>query len=95
MAPYKLSMEAEEDIRRLYRHGIQNFGLAQADRYFDGLFTRFDELAKQPLRYPAVDEIREGYRRSVYVAHAIYYRPHNDRVDIMRVLSRENPSVLL
>ena len=95
MANYKLSADAEEDIRRLYRHGIQNFGLAKADSYFDGLFTHFDHLAVEPLLYRAVDEIRTGYRRSVYGAHSIYYRIFNSHVEIMRVLGREDPSVLL
>jgi toxin ParE1/3/4 len=45
MESYRLSADAEEDIRRLYRYGILNFGLAQADSYFDGLFARFDQLA--------------------------------------------------
>ena len=92
MANYKLSADAEADIRRLYRHGIQNFGLAQADSYFDGLFARFDQLAAAPLHSRAVDEIRAGYRRSVFGAHPIYYRVFESHVEIMRVLGREDPS---
>jgi len=95
MASYKLSADAEEDIRRLYRHGILNFGLVQADSYFDGLFARFDRLAEEPFLYRAVDEIREGYRRSVYVAHSIYYRVVGNQVEIMRILGREDPSTML
>jgi len=53
MARYRLSGNAEEDVKRLYRHGIENFGLAQADSYFNGLFERFDHLAEQPHLYPA------------------------------------------
>ena len=59
------------------------------------MFERFGELADRPLLYQAVDQIREGYRRSVYGAHAIYYRVRDDQVDIMRVLGREDASVLL
>jgi len=95
MAAYSLSSDAEEDVRRLYWHGIEVFGLAQADRYLDGLFERFDQLAEQPHLYRAVNEIRAGYRRSVYGAHSIYYRVFDGQVEIMRVLGRENPSVLL
>lgn len=94
MANYELSADAEDDIRRLYRFGIENFGLAQADSYFDGLFARFDRLAEDPFLYRAVDEIREGYRRSVYGVHSIYYRLVDNRVEIMRVLGREDPSIL-
>lgn len=95
MASYKLSGDAEEDIIRLYRHGIENFGLVRANSYFDGLFARFDQLAEQPNLYPAVDGIRTGYRRSVYGVHSIYYRILDGQAEIMRVLGRENPDTLL
>ena len=95
MAAYSLSQLAEEDIRRLYRYGIERFGLVQADRYFDGLFARFDAIAESPMLYPQVDHIRPGYRRSVYGAHSIYYRASGTAVEIMRVLSRENPDTLM
>ena len=94
MAGYSLSQLAEEDIRRLYRHGIETFGLDQADAYFGGLFARFDNNAASPAMYPRVDHIRYGYRRSVYRAHSIYYRKAEDGVAIMRVLGREDRSVL-
>ena len=71
------------------------FGSAQADRYFDGLFDRFDRLTENPLLYPAVDEIRAGYRRSVYGVHSIYYRVQDGDIEIMRVLGREDPKVLI
>lgn len=48
MAVYELNQLAEEDIRRLYRYGIESFGLNQADSYFDGLFERVDASAWNP-----------------------------------------------
>ncbi len=68
MARYKLSKDAADDLKR---HGVLTFGLAQADRYFDALFERFDELAENPLLYCAADEIRPGYRCRAYGSHAI------------------------
>jgi toxin ParE1/3/4 len=91
MATYKLNQDAEDDLKRLYRHGIREFGIVQADKYFDALFERFDQLAAEPLLYRAVDEIRPGYRRSVCGAHSIYYRLNQDIVEIMRILGRQNP----
>lgn len=58
MAAYSLNRRAEEDIRRLYRYGIERFGFVQADSYFDGLFGRFDAIAEAPTLYPKVDHIR-------------------------------------
>ena len=64
MANYRINEDAKADLQRIYRRGVFDFGEAQADRYFDAFFERFEELAEQPLQYQAVDEIREGYRRS-------------------------------
>ena len=35
MATFKLNEEAEDDLERLYEHGILSFGLAQTDRYYE------------------------------------------------------------
>lgn len=95
MAFYKLNEGAEDDVRRLYRYGIEQFGLSLADRYFDDLFDRFEQIANHPEMYPEVTEIRHGYRRGVFRAHSIYYRIHIEYIEIARVLGREDPRVLM
>jgi len=92
MTIYRLSEAAENDLDRLYTYGVLNFGLEQTEQYTTAMIARFEELAAFPSRYPAVDHIREGYRRSVYGAHSIYYRIHNDGIVIVRVLGRQNPA---
>ena len=72
MASYRLNREALEDLDRLYEHGVLTFGLRQADAYFDGIVNRFQKIADQPELYPAIDHIRQGYRRSAYKSHSIY-----------------------
>jgi toxin ParE1/3/4 len=52
---------------------------------------RFAELAEQPTLYPAVDHIRDGYRRSAYGSHSIYYRIEARRVLIVRILGNQDP----
>ena len=90
MASYRISEAAKEDLKRIYRRGVLEFGEAQADRYFEGFFERFEEIASQPFRYPAVDEICAGYRRSVCGVDSIYYRAAGDGVEIMRILGRQD-----
>lgn len=94
MASYRLSSRADEDLSRLYAYGIRHYGLARADRYYDGLITRFEELAENPHLWQAVDHIRPGYRRSVYGRHSIYYRIDPDAIVIVRILGREDPQPL-
>ena len=90
MASYRLSNRALADLDRLYERGILTFGPRLADGYYDELITRMQEIADQPKLYPAIDDIREGYRRSVYGAHSIYYRIEAQGVEIVRVLGRQD-----
>jgi len=69
MANYRISEDAKADLRRIYRRGVREYGEAQADQYYDAFFDRFEQLAKRPYLYQAVDDIRDGNRRSVWRAH--------------------------
>ena len=90
MASYRISEDAKADLRRIYRHGVREYGEALADKYYDTLIDRFAELAKQPKLYQAVDDIREGYRRSVCGVDSIYYRVAGDTVEIMCILAQQD-----
>ncbi len=46
MGSYKLSEAAEDDLRELYRYGVLSFGPVVADKYYDGLISRFEEIAE-------------------------------------------------
>lgn len=74
MGNYRLSENAKADLTRIYRRGLRAYGEAQADKYFQAFFERFEQLAEQPLLYQAVDDILPGYRRSVCGSDSIYYR---------------------
>jgi toxin ParE1/3/4 len=87
---YRLSEDAKADLIRIYRRGVQEFGETQAEAYFSAFFERFDMLAEQPLAYPAVDEIRSGYRRSVCGADSIFYRVKGDHVEIMAIIGQQD-----
>lgn len=90
MANYRISKDAKDDLKRIYRHGLLEFGQAQAEQYFNAFFERFEELAKQPYLYQAVDDIRVGYRRSVCGVDSIYYRVNDDTVEIMSILAQQD-----
>ena len=90
MAGYRLSEKAIRDLDRLYEFGIEQFGLEQADRYFEGLVVRFQEIARNPRLSPAVEHIYPGLRRSVYFSHSIYYLIDASSIQIVRILGRED-----
>lgn len=89
MGSYRLSEDAKDDLIRIYHRGVREFGEEQAEAYFQAFFERFESLAAQPLAYPAVDDIRAGYRRSVCGADSIYYRIVGDCVEVMAIIGQQ------
>ena len=90
MRTYKLSKEAEADLERIWLRGFKEYGLEQADKYYYAFFERFEELAENPYLYQAVDDIREGYRRSPCGVDSIYYRINGDTIEIMSIIGRQD-----
>ncbi len=90
MGNYRLSGNAKADLTRLYRRGLREYGEAQADKYYEAFFERFEQLAEQPLLYQAVDDIRPGYRRSVCGSDSIYYRIDGETVEIMAIIGQQD-----
>lgn len=90
MASYKLTENAELDLIRIHQRGVLKFGEQRADKYYWAFFDRFEQIAKQPMAYPAVDDIRPGYRRSVCGVDSIYYRIDGDQVVIAAILGQQD-----
>jgi len=88
MTSYRFSKEAKQDLKNIYKQGVVQYGEIQADIYFEALLTRFSQISDQPYLYPAVEHIREGYRRSVYGRNSIYYRV-SEGVEIMRIIGQQ------
>ena len=86
MPSYRISQQAKLDLQRIYQYGFEQFGEVQADSYFWGFFECFEKISERPEYYPAVDHIREGYRRCVYKLDTIYFRVHSSQVEIMAIL---------
>jgi toxin ParE1/3/4 len=92
MASYKVSPEAEADLYRIWLYGLEQWGLAAADRYNAAFFKHFEQLAEQPLLYPAVDDLRQGDRRSVCGSDSVYYRIEGQIVEIMAIIGQQDVS---
>ncbi len=91
MFGYELTKAADEDFENIFDFGIDTFGLDQALKYQNSMKQRFGELAEQPKLYPAVDDIRRGYRRSVFGSHSIYYRIEGQGIVIVPILGQQEP----
>ena len=90
MGIYKLTSDAEDDLHRIWRRGVREYGEAQADKYYYDFIERFEKIAEQPYLYQAVEHIRAGYRHSVCGVDTIYYRVEGDTVEIMNILGQQD-----
>ena len=90
MAEYRLSNEAREDLIRIHQYGVEKFGMAQADKYYNSFFEYFDIIAQQPFSFESIDYIRTGYRRCACGSDSIYYRINNGIVEIMAIVGRQD-----
>jgi toxin ParE1/3/4 len=90
VAEYRLSSEAKEDLIRIHQYGVEKFGMAQADKYFNSFFKYFDIIARQPYSFESVEHTRMGYRRCACGPDSIYYRIFNGIVEIMAIVGRQD-----
>jgi toxin ParE1/3/4 len=95
MSKYKLSNAAKEDLIRIHHFGVENFGMDQADKYFNTFFDYFEIIAQQPYAFESIDYIKKGYRRYPCGVDSIYYRINNDIVEIMAIIGRQDLNNLL
>jgi toxin ParE1/3/4 len=90
MAKYRLSNAAKEDLIRIHHFGIKNFGVTQADKYFDTFFDYFEIIAERPFAFESVDYIKAGYRRCPCGSDTIYYRINDNIVEIMAIVGMQD-----
>ena len=90
MGKYKLAKRADEDLDEIFYYGIVHFGIEQAVKFQEGINFRFQEIANHPYQYQAVDEIRTGFRRSVYNSHSVFYRIEEQGITIVRILKHQD-----
>lgn len=95
MKKYKLSNEAKEDLIRIHHYGVEQFGLIQADKYFNEFFEHFDIIAQTPFSFESVEYIKAGYRRCFCWVDSIYYKVENGIVEIMAIIGRQDLNSIL
>jgi len=83
---FKLSAEAEEDIIAIAEQGVRMFGVDQAKRYNDELFSLFDLIAANPRIARERNKIEPPVRIHPFKAHLIVYRIEDDeKIFIVRI----------
>lgn len=52
MYSYKLNIQVEEDLTRIFEYVIGQFGLEHAVRYYEMFFECFSKIASNPFLFP-------------------------------------------
>lgn len=95
MAEYRLSNAAKEDLICIHHFGIINYGVTQADKYFDAFFDYFEIISERPFAFESVDYIKAGYRRCPCGSDTIYFRINDDMVEIMAIVGMQDLTDIL
>ena len=86
MTAYRLSRRAATDLGEIHEYTTMNFGLAQAQRYLNGMHERFVDLARQPMLGRTAGQLAPNLRRYEYRSHVVYYLAEHEGLLIVRVL---------
>ena len=83
---FRTTLEADNDIAKLYSFGALTFGLAAATDYAEGLRERFYFLSEFPRVARERREVSPPVRVFPYRSHVLAYRIEDEDVVILRVL---------
>ncbi len=86
MPGYRLSEEAQNDLKEISRYTQENWGNKQAKYYLVELAAGFENLARSPKLGKACEEIEKGLRSFQVARHIIFYRTGTECIEIARVL---------
>mgnify|MGYP003657383936 FL=1 len=77
---------AETDLSDIWHYGADTWGIEQADRYADGLFSLFDLLSDFPEMARERDEFSPPVRIHPSGVHLVIYRAEGQGIEIIRIL---------
>ena len=86
---------AEQDIADIWADGADRWGIAQADKYFDGMLNLFDLLSAQPEIARLRLEFRPPVRLHIYGSHIVIFETIDSGVSIIRVFHQRRDILAL
>lgn len=90
MYSYKLSIEAEGDIIRIFEYGMGQFGVLQAAKYYEMLYECFNKIALNPFMFPANTNYKKIDRYCVCGVDTIYFNINGNEIEIITIIGRQD-----
>ena len=88
MAGFALSPAAQADIEEIWDYTVGRWGETQAERYVRDIQATCEALGRGALVGLSAEDIRAGYRKIGVGSHVMYYREHENTLEIVRILHR-------
>jgi toxin ParE1/3/4 len=92
---YVLRPLAEQDLADIWSDGADKWGMAQSDRYFDGIIDLFEGLSVHPEMARLRHEFTPAVRLHRYGAHIVIFEKFEAGISIIRVLHQRRDIIAL
>lgn len=86
MKNYRLSAASQDDLRKIKAYSIATWGEQQAREYLDAIEKTLERLVISPDLGKKRDELFLGLRSFSVKQHVIFYRCHQEELEVVRVL---------
>ena len=85
---YEISIEAVQDLEKIWLYTRENWSMDQADRYFNLIMNEIEYLSEEPNSGSDFGYVRKSYFRSRIKSHFIFYKINKKKeaIEILRIL---------
>lgn len=90
MLRLRLSPQARIDLDNIWQYSVQNWNVAQAEKYLGILDATMKILSEQPGLGRSIEDIRKGYFKFPSASHLLIYRITSEHIDIIRILHKSS-----
>ena len=87
MSAYIISKKAVEDINNIWIYPVENWSVAQADRYYNLIYDEIEYIVNNFDMARDCGKIRKSYKYSKVKSHLIFFKKDKmNEIEVVRVL---------
>ncbi len=81
-----LSPKAKEDLSQIWDLTLAEWGIEQAEKYIQELWTAIQKQAQNPTTSTDISDVRDGYRKARSGSHIFFFKVTDTQIDVVRIL---------
>ncbi|MFS4454810.1 type II toxin-antitoxin system RelE/ParE family toxin [Maribacter sp. 2304DJ31-5] len=85
---FKISIEAENDLEKIWNYTFETWSTEQADRYINLIFEEIEYICEKPKSGKDFSYVRKNYLGTKVKSHFIFYKVNQKEngIEIIRIL---------